>query len=65
MIVKGDHPDCAGMPKVFAQDQLPIRRSYLILHIAGDLAAGKLGRRLNGPSERHVGQLVTTENDHR
>src|SRR5215212_4857196 len=65
MIIKCDHSHGTWVLEVLARDQLSIWRDYLVLHITGDLALGEHDRRLDGPGEWHISQLVGTENDHR
>jgi hypothetical protein len=44
MIIERDDPDSAWVLEVFPRDQLSVWRSYLILHVTGDLAASEHGR---------------------
>src|SRR3954447_11292566 len=65
LIIQCDDADSSRMLEILTLDQRPVRRPYLILHIAGDLAACQHRGRVDRPAEWLIGQLPGTKNDHR
>src|SRR4029453_14774528 len=65
MIIECDYSDCTRVLQILTGHQFALPCPKLIFPIARDLSLGEHGRGLDRPSERHVDQLVGTENDHR